>query len=69
MTCDGCAKDITDALYKLPGINKVEANVKDQLVSIEGTGLYSLLPRLVCFLFAPHGIVAAKRDSHRTVPG
>lgn len=38
MTCDGCAKDITGALHKLPGITKVEANVKDQLVSIEGTG-------------------------------
>ena len=40
MTCDGCAKDITGALHKLPGIAKVEANVKDQLVSIEGTGSY-----------------------------
>jgi len=40
MTCDGCAKDITGALHKLPGITKVEANVQDQLVSIEGTGSY-----------------------------
>ncbi|SPQ26090.1 8e2fe3b3-449c-4867-8953-36b53f4635f8 [Thermothielavioides terrestris] len=38
MTCDGCAQDITKALQKLPGITKVEANVKDQLVSVEGTG-------------------------------
>ena len=38
MTCDGCAKDITGALHKLPGITKVEANVADQLVSVEGTG-------------------------------
>jgi copper chaperone CopZ len=38
MTCDGCAKDVSSALHKLPGITKVEANVKDQLVSIEGTG-------------------------------
>ncbi|KAL2172203.1 hypothetical protein VTG60DRAFT_7047 [Thermothelomyces hinnuleus] len=43
MTCDGCAKDITDALYKLPGISKVEANVKDQLVSIEGTAAPSAI--------------------------
>lgn len=40
MTCDGCAKDVSNALHKLPGITKVEANVKDQLVSIEGTGSY-----------------------------
>ncbi len=38
MTCDSCAKDISDALHKLPGIIKVEANVREQLVSIEGTG-------------------------------
>jgi copper chaperone CopZ len=40
MTCDGCAKDITGALHKLPGITKVEANVADQLVSVEGTGSF-----------------------------
>ncbi len=38
MTCDSCAKDISGALHKLPGIVKVEANVQEQLVSIEGTG-------------------------------
>ena len=38
MTCDGCVKSISDALYKLDGITKVEANLKDQLVTIEGTG-------------------------------
>ncbi|KAL1839686.1 hypothetical protein VTJ49DRAFT_1251 [Mycothermus thermophilus] len=43
MTCDGCAKDITDALHKLPGIIKVEASVKDQLVSIEGTAAPSAI--------------------------
>ncbi|ROV90296.1 hypothetical protein VSDG_08147 [Cytospora chrysosperma] len=37
MTCDGCAKDVSGALYKLDGISKVEANYKDQLVRIEGT--------------------------------
>lgn len=40
MTCDGCAKDISGALHRLPGITKVEANVQDQLVSVEGTGPY-----------------------------
>lgn len=39
MTCDGCARDISGALHKLPGITKVEANVKEQLVSVEGTGI------------------------------
>ncbi|KAK1750634.1 superoxide dismutase 1 copper chaperone [Echria macrotheca] len=37
MTCDGCVKDISGALHKLQGITKVEANLADQLVSIEGT--------------------------------
>ncbi|KAK4138163.1 Cu,Zn superoxide dismutase-like protein [Trichocladium antarcticum] len=37
MTCEGCAKDITGALHKLPGITSVEASVKDQMVSVEGT--------------------------------
>lgn len=39
MTCDGCAKDVSGALYKLDGISKVEANWKDQLVKVEGTGM------------------------------
>ncbi|ROT42084.1 superoxide dismutase 1 copper chaperone [Sodiomyces alkalinus F11] len=43
MTCDGCAKSVSDSLYKLNGINKVEANVKDQLVSIEGTAAPSAI--------------------------
>ncbi|KAK4465717.1 superoxide dismutase 1 copper chaperone [Cladorrhinum samala] len=37
MHCEGCAKDISGALHKLPGITKVEPNVKEQLVTIEGT--------------------------------
>lgn len=31
-------KDISGSVYKLEGISKVEANLKDQLVSISGTG-------------------------------
>jgi copper chaperone CopZ len=38
MTCESCVKDISDSLHKLSGIQKVEANLKDQLVTIEGTG-------------------------------
>ncbi|EQB49762.1 heavy-metal-associated domain-containing protein [Colletotrichum gloeosporioides Cg-14] len=38
MTCDSCVKDVSDSLYKLGGITKVEADLKDQLLSVEGTG-------------------------------
>ncbi|KAK3989456.1 superoxide dismutase [Cladorrhinum sp. PSN332] len=37
MHCEGCAKDISGALQKLRGITKVEPNVKEQLVTVEGT--------------------------------
>lgn len=46
MTCESCVQDITGSLFKLSGIQKVEANLKDQLVTIEGTA-------------APSAIVAA----------
>jgi copper chaperone CopZ len=54
MTCDGCAKDVSGALHKLPGITKVEANVKDQLVSVEGTGS--------CYRAAPPGTQRCRWD-------
>lgn len=38
MTCESCVKDVSDSLYKVAGISKVEANLKDQLVRVEGTG-------------------------------
>jgi copper chaperone CopZ len=38
MTCESCIKDVSGSLYKLNGIQKVEANLKEQLVTIEGTG-------------------------------
>ena len=38
MTCESCVKDVSGSLFKLGGIQKVDANLKDQLVSIEGTG-------------------------------
>ncbi|CEJ59300.1 Putative Superoxide dismutase copper chaperone Lys7 [Penicillium brasilianum] len=37
MTCEGCVKDVSASLSKLDGIQKIEANLKDQLVFIEGT--------------------------------
>ncbi|OAA61132.1 superoxide dismutase copper chaperone [Niveomyces insectorum RCEF 264] len=37
LSCDGCVKDVTDALHKVAGISKVEASLKDQSVSVEGT--------------------------------
>lgn len=38
LSCDGCVKAVSDSLYKLGGISKVEGNLKDQLISVEGTG-------------------------------
>ncbi|CAI0652811.1 unnamed protein product [Colletotrichum noveboracense] len=43
MTCDSCVKDVSDSLYKLGGITKVEADLKDQLLSVEGTAAPSAI--------------------------
>ncbi|KAH6684220.1 superoxide dismutase [Halenospora varia] len=43
MTCEACVKDISGSLFKLSGIEKVEANLKDQLVTIEGTAAPSAI--------------------------
>lgn len=51
MTCEGCVKDVSDSLYKIAGISKVEANLKEQLVRVEGTGMD--FDRLWCLVFAP----------------
>ncbi|KAH8879844.1 Cu,Zn superoxide dismutase-like protein [Thozetella sp. PMI_491] len=37
MTCGSCAEAVSSSVYKLEGITKVEANLEDQMVSIEGT--------------------------------
>ncbi|GIJ88638.1 copper chaperone [Aspergillus pseudoviridinutans] len=37
MTCESCVKDVTNSLYNVEGVKKVDANLKDQLVLIEGT--------------------------------
>jgi len=43
MTCESCVKDVSGSLYKIDGISKVEANLKEQLVSIEGTAAPSAI--------------------------
>jgi len=37
MTCESCVKDVQGSLSKLSGIQKVDANLKEQLVAVEGT--------------------------------
>ncbi|KAM3467212.1 hypothetical protein NHJ6243_000243 [Beauveria neobassiana] len=37
LSCDGCIKSVSDALYGLGGITKVEGNLKDQLIAVEGS--------------------------------
>ncbi|KAF7443514.1 Superoxide dismutase 1 copper chaperone [Pyrenophora tritici-repentis] len=43
MTCQSCINDIEGSLQQLSGINKVTANLKDQLVSVEGTAAPSAI--------------------------
>ncbi|KAI5864607.1 heavy-metal-associated domain-containing protein [Durotheca rogersii] len=43
MTCDHCVSTISEALYRLGGISKVDANLKDQLVAVEGTAAPSAI--------------------------
>lgn len=38
LSCDGCVKSVSDSLHQLKGVNKVEGNLKDQLISVEGSG-------------------------------
>ncbi|EFW16027.1 copper chaperone [Coccidioides posadasii str. Silveira] len=52
LTCESCIKDISKPLYELDGIRSVEANLKDQLVLVEGTA-------------APSAIVAAIQNTGR----
>ncbi|PNY26716.1 Superoxide dismutase 1 copper chaperone [Tolypocladium capitatum] len=39
LSCDGCVKAVSDQLYKLRGITKVEGHIEDQLISVEGSVL------------------------------
>ncbi|RMZ92326.1 hypothetical protein DV736_g414, partial [Chaetothyriales sp. CBS 134916] len=41
--CESCVKDVSGALYKLDGICKVEANLDEQLILIEGTAAPSAI--------------------------
>ncbi|KAF2645101.1 superoxide dismutase copper chaperone-like protein [Massarina eburnea CBS 473.64] len=43
MTCEACIKDIEGSLHQLDGIQKITANLKDQLVSVEGTAAPSAI--------------------------
>ncbi|KAF2457780.1 superoxide dismutase [Lineolata rhizophorae] len=36
LSCESCIRDVSTSLYKLDGINKVDADLKQQIVSIEG---------------------------------
>ncbi|KAK4226093.1 superoxide dismutase [Podospora fimiseda] len=47
MHCESCANDISSALHKLQGITKVEPNVKEQLVTIEGTAPPSAIVEVI----------------------
>ncbi|TID25308.1 Methylsterol monooxygenase [Venturia nashicola] len=52
LSCEDCVKDISTSLFKLNGINKVDADLQAQLVAIEGTA-------------APSAIVAAIQSTGR----
>jgi len=43
LSCEGCVKAVSDSLYNLGGITKVEGNVKDQLISVEGSAAPSAI--------------------------
>lgn len=43
LSCDGCIKSVSDSLYKIGGITKVEGNLKDQLITVKGTAAPSAI--------------------------
>jgi copper chaperone for superoxide dismutase len=43
LSCESCVKDVSESLYKLGNITKVEANLKDQLISVEGSAAPSTI--------------------------
>ncbi|KAF3021897.1 copper chaperone [Neopestalotiopsis sp. 37M] len=43
MTCESCVKSVSDSLYSLEGITKVDANLQDQLVAVTGTAAPSAI--------------------------
>ncbi|KAF3063014.1 Superoxide dismutase 1 copper chaperone [Trichoderma lentiforme] len=62
LSCDGCVKSVSDSLYKLDGITKVEGNLKDQLVSVEGSGEHGIMSMPL------HGIISTHLLTHRAMP-
>ncbi|KAF2144908.1 uncharacterized protein K452DRAFT_324736 [Aplosporella prunicola CBS 121167] len=52
LSCEACIKDVSTSLYNLGGVSKVDADLKQQLVSIEGTA-------------SPSSIVAAIQSTGR----
>ncbi|KAK4083850.1 uncharacterized protein Triagg1_1512 [Trichoderma aggressivum f. europaeum] len=57
LSCDGCVKSVSDSLYKLDGISKVEGNLKDQLVSVEGSGEHGIMSMPL------HGIICQSANA------
>ncbi|SPO02895.1 probable LYS7 - copper chaperone for superoxide dismutase Sod1p [Cephalotrichum gorgonifer] len=47
MKCGDCVKHVSDTLYDLGGISKVDANLKDQLVLVEGTAAPSAIVKAI----------------------
>ncbi|KAI0127817.1 heavy-metal-associated domain-containing protein [Xylariales sp. AK1849] len=43
MTCDHCVEAVSKSLHSLDGITKVDASLKDQLVTVEGTAAPSAI--------------------------
>ncbi|KAG5935120.1 hypothetical protein E4U60_003360 [Claviceps pazoutovae] len=43
LSCDGCIKAVSDSLYTLGGITKVQGNLTDQLISVEGSAAPSAI--------------------------
>lgn len=42
MTCESCVQSVSDSLYSLDGITKVDANLEAQQVAVTGTGKSAL---------------------------
>ncbi|WEW59792.1 copper chaperone [Emydomyces testavorans] len=43
LTCESCIRDISKPLYEIDGIKRVEADLKEQLVLVEGTAAPSAI--------------------------
>ncbi|RFU77452.1 copper chaperone for superoxide dismutase [Trichoderma arundinaceum] len=65
LSCDGCVKSVSDSLYKLDGINKVEGNLKDQLISVEGSAYLPSTNASGHAAVAPSAIVEAIQATGR----